>query len=89
MFRKDCPAKFIHLNRLMNPQTQARSLVVYIGALWRLLSYMPKYLRSCDVIDLVVLCLIGYCSQNVQFGDSIKPIKLSFTFVKSIQFKIL
>ena len=27
--------------------------------LWRLLSYMPKYLRSCDVIDLCVLCLIG------------------------------
>ena len=24
-------------------------------ALWRLLSYMPKYLRSCDVIELVVL----------------------------------
>ena len=28
-------------------------------ALCRLLSYMPKYLRSCDVIELVVLCLIG------------------------------
>ena len=28
-------------------------------ALWRLLSYMPMYLRSCDVIELVVLCLIG------------------------------
>ena len=28
-------------------------------ALWCLLSYMPMYLRSCDVIELVVLCLIG------------------------------
>ena len=26
---------------------------------------MPKYLRSCDVIELVVLCLIGWWSQNL------------------------
>ena len=28
-------------------------------ALWRLLSYMPKYLRNCDEIALAVLCLMG------------------------------
>ena len=27
--------------------------------------HMPKYLNSCDVIELVVLCPIGKCSQNV------------------------
>ena len=32
MFRKHCPAKFIHLNWLMNPQTLAHSLALYIGA---------------------------------------------------------
>ena len=30
MFRKHCPAKFIRLNWLTNPQSQARSLVVYV-----------------------------------------------------------
>ena len=29
---KHCPAKFIRLNWLTNPQSQARSLAVYIGA---------------------------------------------------------
>ena len=42
---------------------QERSLYAYReqnkSVLWRLLSYMPKYLRSYDVIELVVLCLIG------------------------------
>ena len=43
-----------HLStRLIKP-----NFFLYRGLL-RLLSYMPMYLRSCDVIELVVLCLIG------------------------------
>ena len=41
--------------------------------LWRLLSYMPMYLHSCVVIELVVLCLIGEWSQNFVFASNICP----------------
>ena len=39
-------------------------------SLWTLLSYMPAYIHSCDVIDLIVLCLIGLSEVKILSSSS-------------------
>ena len=70
MYIKDCLKAKLDVSKALSCEIYTFKLTdesskssPFFGCLYRglrrLLSYMPMYLRSCDVIELVVLCLIG------------------------------